>query len=76
MTRAQYRMLGRLVRGERLRHGSFQPIGTVGACERKGLIIRRYTGPGFADARLFTWEATDLGRQRHAEQKPHPPVRD
>jgi hypothetical protein len=80
MKLAQYRMLGRIVRGERLTLARFKDIGTIAALHRKWLI-----GNGMFDAvqhgghlppvshhshRTSHWFATDLGRRRHAEQKP------
>lgn len=72
MKRAQYRMLGRLVRGERLPVDRFRCIGTVDALYRKALIDDSGTG-ALPSGR---WYPTDLGRQHHADQKPRPPVRD
>lgn len=71
MTRAQYRMLGRLVRGERLTLLRFRRVGTMAALERQGLVFA-VVMHGMSHAVM--WQATDLGRRRHAEQKPRPEV--
>jgi hypothetical protein len=64
MKRAQYRMLGRLVRGERLPVGRYKDLagGTVRALYRKNLIA----DSGKTMVPTGHWFATDLGRKRHA----------
>lgn len=60
LTVAQYRMLGRIINGQRLTIKNYLVVGTMAALVRKK----------FVTAGKFIWASTELGKKRYLAQRP------